>query len=121
MERGEWLMKSIEAFLICCSFMSVPGIAGAVDIQAAPAPFEANKPSSPQMDKQNFNVGPRDSQKEKALGVWLNFYENKKLSVGCGLSLVPQVSLLRSGQSGNNSGLGSENVRGCFGIKYSFH
>ncbi len=114
-------MKSIGVFLLCCSFMSVPGNARAVDIQAAPAPFELNKPSSPQMDRQNFNVGPRDSQKEKGQGVWLNFYENKKLSVGCGISLVPQASLLHNGQSGNSSGLGPEKVQGCFGFKYSFH
>lgn len=110
-------MNSNRAFLLLCIFLSVPDVAVAVDIQAAP--IEQNKPSSPEMDKQNFNVGPRDSLKEKPHGVWLNFYEHKKMSIGCGISLLPQESLLHGGQGG--MGLGAEKVQGCLGIKYTFH
>jgi hypothetical protein len=108
--------RTVVLFLLCW-LVSGPHIAGAVDIQAAP--IEQNKPSSPEMDKQNFNVGPRESQKEKPHGVWLNFYENKKMSIGCGISLLPKESLLHDGQGG--MGLGAEKVQGRLGIKYSFH
>ncbi len=114
------LMNGMRTFLLLCGLISVPGIAGAVDIQAAPV--EQNKPSSPEMDKQNFNIGQRDSQKEKPHGVWLNFYENKKLSIGCGITLLPRESLLHGSQSGNSGGPGLDTgkVQGCLGLKYSF-
>ena len=91
---------------------------GAVDIQTAP--IEQNKPTSTERDKQNYNIGPREPEKEKPLGVWLDFYQNKKMSIGCGVSLLHHESLLRSGQSGSSVGLGSGKVQGCFGFKYSF-
>ena len=112
--------KKGAVLLILCCLMSVPDTTGAVDIQAAP--IDQDKPSSPEKDKQNYNIGPREPQKEKPLGVWLNFYQSKKMSIGCGLSLQPQESLLHSGQSGTSVGLGldAEKVKGCVGFKYSF-
>jgi hypothetical protein len=100
--------------------MGAPDTSGAVDIQAAPV--DQTKPSSPEKDKQNYNIGPREPQKEKPLGVWVDFFQSKKMSVGCGLSLQPKESLLHSGQSGTSAGLslGADTVRGCVGFKYSF-
>ncbi|HET6419833.1 MAG TPA: hypothetical protein VFG19_06745 [Geobacteraceae bacterium] len=113
-------MTDIRTFLLLCGLISVPGIAGAADMQTSP--IEQNKPSPTAMDKQNFNVGQRDSQKEKPHGVWLDFYENKKISIGCGITLLPQESLLRGGQGGNSGGPGFDagKVQGCLGFKYSF-
>ncbi len=113
------MSKKIAILLILCCLISVPDIALAVDIQTEPA--ELDKPSSPAKDKQNYSIGPREPQNEKPIGVWLNFYQNKKMSIGCGVSLLPQESLY-SGQRGNSGslGLGTEKVQGCVGFKYSF-
>jgi len=115
------MTKRTAFLLLFFCIISVPDIAGAVDIQAAP--IEQDKLSSPERDKQNYNIGPKEPQKEKSHGVWLNFYQNKKMSIGCGVSLLPQESLSHSGQSGNSDGLGlgAEKVQGCVGFKYSFH
>lgn len=114
-------MKKIRVtLLLLCGIICGPEVAGAVDIQAAPV--VKDKPSSPEIEKQNFNVGPRDSQKEKSPGVWLNFFKTKEMSVGCGVSLLPRESLLPNAQRGNNgvSGLSADKVQGCVGFKYSF-
>lgn len=112
--------KKGAVLLILCCLMSVPDTTGAVDVQAAPN--DQDKSSSPEKDKQNYNIGQRKPQNEKPVGVWLDFYRDKKMSVGCGLSLQPQESLMHNGQRGTSVGLGlgAEKVQGCVGFKYSF-
>jgi len=112
-------MKGAVLVILCC-LLSVPDTTGAVDIQAAP--IDQGKPSSPEKDKQQYSIGPRERQKENPLGVWINLFQSKKMSFGCGLSLQHQESFLQSGQRGADVGLGqiAEKVRGCVGFKYSF-
>jgi hypothetical protein len=114
-------MKRILAlFLVVCGVIAAPAAAGAVDIEATP--MEQNTPAAPEKEKQDLTIGPRDLQKEKPRGVWVNFLVGEKASVGCGLSIYSRDSDVQSRQRWN-SGIydtGGTQVEGCVGFKYQF-
>jgi hypothetical protein len=106
-------------FIICC-LLPGGGIAQAVEIQTAP--IEQKDTTSSETNKQHRNIGPRDPEKDKPMGVWVDFYLEKNMAVGCGLSLNSYDSSLQNGQSGNSGklGLGDKQVEGCVGLKFLF-
>jgi hypothetical protein len=110
----------IGLLLIFCSLILGGVIAQAVDIQTAP--MEQKDTSSSETKKQYRNIGPRDPEKEKPLGVWVDFFLDKNMAVGCGLSVNSYDSNLLNGQNRNSGrfGLGDKQVEGCVGLKFLF-
>jgi hypothetical protein len=96
------------------------GIAKAVDIQTAP--MEQNNPSSTEKNKQYLNIGQRDPQKDNPQGVWSDFFLDKNMAVGCGLTVNSYEPDSRNGQNGNSVrlGLGEAHLGGCVGLKFVF-
>lgn len=96
------------------------GIATAADILTAPV--EQDVPSSPEMNKQNFNIGQRDSAKEKPQGLWVDLFLEKNISLSCGLNIDfnEQDIQDRQNRKSGKSGLGSTVLGGSVGLKFLF-
>ncbi len=114
-------MKRIIGLLsVFCGVAIGSGIATAVDIQTAPV--EQEIPSSPEMNKQNFNIGPKDSGKEKPQGVWVDLFLEKNVSLSCGLNIDFNEQDIQDRQNRNSgkSGLGATVLGGSVGLKFLF-
>jgi hypothetical protein len=111
-------MKSKIVLLIILFIIFIgAGLAGAVDIKTSP--MKQNIPAMPDKDKEYFNIGQKDPQKEKPSGVWVDFFLEKNTAVGCGLSVNAPTS---NSQNGNRGilGFGATQIEGCVGFKFMF-
>lgn len=114
-------MKTIIGLLLIFYSLTIGvGLAESVDLKTAP--MEENIPSLPVKNKQNFNIGQRDTEKEKPQGVWVDLYLQKNIAVGCGLNINFYEPDLQNRQNRNSgkSGLGATLLGGSVGLKFLF-
>ena len=115
-------MKNNILFLLLFYSLTIgAGIAGAVDIQTAPA--DRNSPSPPTGDKQSVSIGPRDTEKEKPHGMAVNVFVNKNVAVNSSVSVLSPEPSVQPGQNGNSRGFGlsASQLGGTVGLKVFFN
>lgn len=115
------MKKRLPSFLLLAGMLTCgAGVARALDIQSAPVAQAIPSPAA--AEKQSPNIGPHDPEKEKPLGVGVNFFLTKNMAVTSSLSLPSPDAAGQSGLTGSGGGsvLSASRVGGTVGFRMLF-